>query len=364
MNPLCLRPRLVIANGASRKTPSSIWPSARFSGRFFAAVVCVCYALLFGFSTPNIARAEPPVTALAFSPRDGHIVVASQRGLEIHDSPTALLARKTTGETIEGLPPAIHDLKFSPDGERLLVSGGIPAELGTVALLDWPARSLLWKKAIGEDIVYGSDWSPDGMFIAVASFDGVCRILDGKEGLVEQALVGHSAGLTDVAWIDEHRVLTASRDSTLRLWDASVGQMERTFNNHAGALAGVVARPSSSIESIPAGLPLAASIADDRTVRFWQPTIGRMVRFYRFDSARPVCAAWMPDGKLLAVGTTAGQVALIDPHSASVRATFDMSDRQANLWVTALVVQPDGEAIVAGSSTGNVQRFALPEKMH
>lgn len=347
-----------------RRTTGSPRPNAFFSVGVFAAKLFVCCALLFGSSTPNVACAEPPITALRFSPSGDSLLVASQRGLKVYEPPSALLAGSDRGETIEEVPPAIHDLRFSPGGDRLLISGGIPAEVGSVALLDWPARSRLWKKEIGEDIVYGSDWSPDGLFIAVASFDNVCRILDGKAGGTRQSLVGHSAGLTDVAWVDRQKVITASHDATLRLWDASTGQLERTFNNHAGALAGVLGKPLSPTESAPAGLPLAASFADDRTVRFWQPTIGRMVRFYRFDSARPVCAAWMPGGKLLAVGTTAGQVALIDPLSASVHGTFDMSDRHAGLWVTALAVRPDGEAMVAGNSTGNVEWFELPEEMH
>lgn len=337
----------------------------RVRGPCFAAVALVYCGVLLEISNPSVALAEPPITALCFSPQGDHLLIASQQGLRICDP--ARLFQSTTcepfsmqGEIVEPVPPAIHDLQFSPNGDRVLVSGGIPAEAGTVAVLNWPVHSLLWRKEIGEDILYGSDWSPDGRFIATASFDGVCRILN-HNGRLEQSLTGHSAGLTDVAWIDGGQILTGSHDTTLRLWRFSTGRLERTLNNHAGAIAGALGKPSQAGGVAPAALPLIASIADDRTVRFWQPTIGRMVRFYRFDAARPVCAAWTPDGEFLVVGTTAGQVILVDPLTASVEQSFDMTMRHTGAWVTALTVQPNGGAVIAGSSTGNVERFELPE---
>ncbi len=308
-------------------------------------------ALWLLMSLPGGTQAAPPITALAFAP-DGHtLVVGSQAGLRL----LALSDLQTPTASWEGLPPAIHDVQFSASGDRLSVAGGIPGETGRVILFDWPARGRLWDREDAADVVYAVDWSGDGRQLATASHDGLGRVLSADDGGVAQRLRGHSAGLVDVTWVDDQQVLTASRDATLRLWEAATGTLVRTFNNHVGSLTGVVRRPAE----VGQRLPLVSSIGVDRTVRFWQPSIGRLVRFLRLETARPVTAVWLPGGDRLLVGTTAGEVLLIDPVATTSEQTWELAPPGEDMWITALAVDSDGRRMVAGDSRGRLHSVML-----
>jgi WD40 repeat protein len=55
---------------------------------------------------------------------------------------------------------------------------------------------------------------------------------------------------------------------------------------------------------------MIASVSADHTLRFWQPTLGRLVRFTRL-AARPLSVAWLSDGQRVAVGCEDGRVRIL-----------------------------------------------------
>ena len=65
-----------------------------------------------------------------------------------------------------GLSERIESLRFSPDGKRLAVTGGLPARLGEVQVWDVAKRKLTLSVPVTFDTVYGASWSPDGKLIA------------------------------------------------------------------------------------------------------------------------------------------------------------------------------------------------------
>lgn len=65
-------------------------------------------------------------------------------------------------------------------------------------------------------------FSPDGRYIASASFDKKVKVWDGRTGRFLSTLVGHVGAVFMVAWSPDSRLLvSASKDSTLKLWDVS-----------------------------------------------------------------------------------------------------------------------------------------------
>jgi WD40 repeat protein len=255
------------------------------------------------------AHAAPPITAAALAPDGQHVVLGSQRGVEIRTWPE-LQPHNTLATELDH----VHDLAFSPDGRWVLVAGGTPAEMGSVEAWSWPNSKLVRRVTLHKDLVYRVTWLPDGTRWATAGADGLCHVVDATthERLVSYS--GHSKAVLAVAYLHrDKQIVSAGVDQTLRLWDAMTGQHLRTLDNHVGAVNDVAVRPAASAEEPP----IVASISDDRTLRLWQPHIGRLVRFARLPSP-PRAFVWTPDGQQLIVGCSDGHVRVVDWESAEI----------------------------------------------
>ena len=105
-------------------TPSSAW---LFGSLLGALVIAAC------LGTSPIARAQPPVTALAFAPSEDLLVAGSQAGIRVVAWPSLeIISEWDTGVG------QVHDFKFSPDGRLLLIVGGAAGQFGQWQLVSWP----------------------------------------------------------------------------------------------------------------------------------------------------------------------------------------------------------------------------------
>ena len=99
---------------------------------------------------------------------------------------------------------------------------------------------------------------------------------------------------------------------------------------------------------------MVASVSDDRTVRLWQPTIGRMVRFARLNS-RPLDVGWLPVGSRIVVTCSDGHLRLVDP--VEVKVTKDLPAVEG--WAYSLAVHPSDGSVVVGGSAGRLRRVSV-----
>src|SRR4029450_12515820 len=66
-----------------------------------------------------------------------------------------------------------------------------------------------------------------------------------------------------------------------------------------------------------AGRVMVASCGADRTVRFWQPTIGRLVRFAKLPSP-PTALAWTASGSHVLAACEDGKLRSVNPETIEV----------------------------------------------
>jgi WD40 repeat protein len=300
------------------------------------------------------AQAAPPVTAVAVSP-DGRVVVAgSTAGLDVR-TPEDLAP-------LEPLPTQLEHvaaLAFSTDGQYLAAAGGVPAEAGLVEIYAWPQRELVRTWDFAVDLAYALDWSADSRSLAVACFDGTAwqlAVQPPDEQADRQWQPGHSRGLTAVCLLPVAAgsdaaalAVTAGIDQTLRVIDVRRGEPLRTLHNHTAPVHAIAMQPAFA-----PSLPVVASISDDRTVRFWQPTIGRMMRFTRLESI-PLCLAWSSDGARLVAGCADGALRVIDPQTAAVIDTRPVADTP----LLSLATIPGQAAVIVGTHGGDLRRIAI-----
>jgi len=291
-------------------------------------------------------QVDAPVTSLVYSP-DGELLLAgSQAGVSIHDAHTL--------KPLDRYRPAmdnVHDLRFNHDGTLVAIAGGNPGVEGIVELVDWPARELRQRVRWHDDIIDSVDFSSDGRHWVAASADQVCSVFVASQTKPVTRFTEHSKGVRSVRFLpNAQTIVSASRDETLRVWETVTGKTLRTLHNHADQVHALALRPQAADT-----LPMIASAAADLTIRFWQPSIGRMVRFIKLDH-EPLAIEWSHDGNQLWVGCRDGVCRCVDPDQVRIIAEQPVSDA----WLWALAVATDhSAALIAGDSHGQLhQPFA------
>lgn len=315
-----------------------------------ASPVAALLAAAFGsvaiwFSSAQAA--EPPITAACFSADGTTVVVGSQAGLQWRDWPALTVRRQWKTNLVQ-----VHHLALEPASGRLAVSGGSPAEAGGAEIYAWPPEGQplrSWRG--GEDVWYQFAWDELAVGWVAACGDG--NLYRGMEDGGELTAVGgHSRGVLAVASAGGGWWCSAGMDRSLRVWRGERFEAVRSLDNHSGVVHDLALRPVAAGQA--AGVRMLASASEDRTVRFWQPAIGRLVRFARLPSP-PLDIDWLPDGSRLVAACTDGRLRIVDPDSAELVAEL----AGVPAWAYTLVVAPSGREALVGGADGQVRRVAL-----
>ena len=156
------------------------------------------------------------VRSVSYSPDGSRIVSAGGDQMVLWDA--------VGGDTIsrhvtEGID--FHQVKWSPDGSMIASSC-----LSASRLVLWDAATMLESPRLDRDSgrITCFDWSPCGSLIVTGSAAGLLAIwtTDPASEVVE--LKGHTKYVQAVAWSrDGERIVSSSKDSTVRIWDAAFG---------------------------------------------------------------------------------------------------------------------------------------------
>lgn len=287
-----------------------------------------------------------PITAAAFTPDGAAVILGSQSGLTLNAFPSL--------KQVKSIPtklPSINAIQFSPDHKTLAVAGGFPAEGGMIELYAWPSAKLLHRADIHKDLVYAIAWAPDSSQYATASADGLCHIFNASDNAKSQTFDGHSGPVLGITFThDGKSIVSGGKDQTLRLWYADSGSLRRSLHNHTNTVRDLAFQPPHPDHP----RPYLASAGADKTVRFWQPEIGRMVRFAKIPSPA-LAIAWRPSGDILLVSTQDGAIYTIDPDTVEVTQPF----KPFESYAYTLAMHPTGDQIIAGGRNGQALAFKI-----
>ncbi len=113
-------------------------------------------------------------------------------------------------------------------------------------------------------------WSPDGRRLISASADQTLKVWDFEDGRLVRTMKGHGDGVSAVAFTPDKRVISASVDQTLKIWDLESGQLVRTLRDHADAIMAVIVLPDGR----------AISGSYDSTLRIWDLETGMALKTF------------------------------------------------------------------------------------
>ncbi len=140
-------------------------------------------------------------------------------------------------------------------------------------------------------------------------------------------LEGHTEGVLAVAVLDDKRVLSASADKTLRLWDLDSRQTIRTLEGHTHQVVAVAVLDDKRVVSASA----------DKTLRIWDLDSGQTIRTLEGHTGRvravvvldERCVVSASDDKTLRVwNLDSGETRTLEGHTAWVRAVAVLDDKR------------------------------------
>jgi WD40 repeat protein len=145
--------------------------------------------------------------------------------------------------------------------------------------------------------VNGVAVTADGRRAVSASQESTLKVWDLESGSELWTLEGHSASVHGVAVTpDGRRAVSASADSTLKVWDLENGRELRTLEGHSSAVTGVAVTPDGR---------RAVSASGDKTVKVWDRRSGRVAATFTCDAAVNCVAV---GAQIIAAGDQAGRV--------------------------------------------------------
>lgn len=258
--------------------------------------------MVYGFDRGLIA-ADPPITALALTRDPDVVLVGSQRGLVVCRG-----SDLRRDQPVDCGLESIHSIAMSPDGAHILLGGGSPGSQGIVQLRRWPELERLQTWDEHRDVVYDVAWREDGLEWVSVSWDGQTKMVAFGTDAASQTRTEHSAPVFSATYLGGHVLATAGADRTIVVSSTKPGSISRSLSQHTQGVHALAFQPKRAGSQ----QALLASASEDRTVRFWQAEISRMVRFHRFASI-PRAIAWSRDGTQLMVGCDDGTVVMLDP---------------------------------------------------
>lgn len=291
------------------------------------------------------SASDPPVTDLVFAPGGKTLVAVSQAGIQEYSWQDRKLLR-----SIESEAANLHCVAFSPDGKLLAIGGGNPSEVGIVEVFSWPEGKPVAAFSEHDDSVMSLAWLGESRLVS-ASLDRMIYSFDLNNADSRRGFPGHSRGVSGLCILREQSsIVSIGHDQSVRVWNAVTSELVRSLSQHTAPIHCVALRPTKN------GLPLIATAASDRTIRFWQPTIGRMVRFVRLE-AEPLKIAWTNDAERVVAVCADGRLRIVDPVQVKVVREVPVFDG----WAYAVAVHPSDGSVAVGGPNCQIKRVDLKQ---
>lgn len=293
---------------------------------------------------------EKSATSLEWS-RDGSLLAAGRS-----DGRTQFFDREGTpaGLQLEANASAITDVSFSDDGRRIATAG--LDRTGAIWALD--GTRTIGTPLRGRDVgITQAAWI-DGRRFVTAEADGGVVFRDAA-GVPEVRARVSGEALTSAADTKRRRIVVGGSDGVTSL--NLDGERERHLDLDGAWAQSVAVDPATGFAAI--AVDNTRGLFDDGIragghVRIWDPSTGKEIgsRIRTAQAGVPVAVAWAPGGDLLAVSTDSNLLTL---HDAKTHRRQGDPISLPDSAIMAIAFSPDGTRIAGGTSSGAVRQWSV-----
>jgi WD40 repeat protein/energy-coupling factor transporter ATP-binding protein EcfA2 len=286
------------------------------------------------------------------------------------DQPSAIrildLDKRTFTRTLPGDPEmVVRQMKPSPDGRYVAVAqAGSSSTTGSLSVWDLTSTNLDTLQPVyltNGLATYLVSWYPDGDLLEANHGDGTVRLWErspgGQWGPAHPHVVSETGGYalrTALFTPDGSRLIVGSREHiTVYPFDRQSHQLGAPQTLHYPWTVALATPPNKPI--LASGSPLSYD------VRFWDlnslQAIGQPVTF----SFRPLRIQYSPDGRLLAVSGTSGNLVLLDVSQPTSPVTLMETSQGGGDIFRDLAFSPDSSSLACsfGGTEGFVRVYRV-----
>jgi WD40 repeat protein len=311
----------------------------------------------------NLPAAGKP--AAEFMPDGRRVVTTSSEGADQESGLAVTIWDLQTGRDLRTLGPATDFIRFlafdvRPDGGSIALGGR-----STPTCCGGASAVRAWDPSTGEELYrigHGLDvnevaFSPDGEYLATASWDGTAKIID-RSGRMIQVLgekpgpISGQFNFSDVGFsFDGRLVATAeavyARRERVLIWDWARGKLVLTIDADSDF-------DFPQVDFDPTG-PRVVLTGTEGLAEVWDVQRGERLAVLAGPSGGAKDVVFSPEGRRIAVASVDGWVRLFDADTGAQELVL----RVSGCAVEGVAFSPDGTKLVSSSGCDGVRIWAL-----
>ncbi len=197
-----------------------------------------------------------------------------------------------------------------------------------------------------QSVINACMFSPDGQWLASASWDHTLRLWNTQTGECLKTLY-HEAPINDCAFSpDGTTLISAVADKTLHIWNSFTGKRLNILNDHESTIRGCSFSPSGTY---------FASVSDDQTLRIWETQTQRCFHILKGHSGSVRSSTFSPDGQHIA--STSNDLTLRVWNLLTGECLCILQGHTD--WIRRCAFSPDGRYLISASGDRTLRLWDL-----